>query len=215
MNNQRLLIVLAVLIGIAAIGAGVGSYLAQQTSASSQPPDGVMWPNPKSFPDVTLYDQHGDELSADDLRNQWSLVFFGFTHCPDICPITLSVLDRVKKQATERGIPEDQLHVIFISVDPERDTPAKLKDYVNYFNQDFIGASGKPETLDKLTRSLGAVYYIGEPDAEGEYTVDHSASIFLFDPQTRLVKVFTTPHEAAAITEQLLAIRDFIQEQNN
>jgi len=128
----------------------------------------------------------------------------------------MSVLNRVKQQATERGIlPDDQLRVVFISVDPERDTPAKLKDYVNYFNQDFIGASGKPEVLDKLTRSLGAVYHIGEPDADGEYTVDHSASIFLFGPQARLLKVFTTPHEADSITEQLLAIRDFINQQNS
>lgn len=215
MNNQRLLIVIAVLIGIASIGAGVGSYLAQQTAATSQPPAGLMWPNPKSFPEVTLYNQHGDELTAADLRDQWSLVFFGFTHCPDICPTTLSVLNRVEQQATERGIPEEQLRVVFISVDPKRDTPAKLKDYVNYFNQDFVGASGKREALDKLTRSLGAVYHIGQPDADGEYTVDHSASVFLFDPQARLVKVFTTPHEAANITEQLLAIRDFIQEQNS
>ena len=141
-------------------------------------------------------------------------MFFGFTHCPDICPATLSVLNRVEQQLADRGITEPELRTVFVSVDPRRDTPERLSEYVNYFNEDFIGVSGKPEVLDKLTRKLGTVYHIGEPDQQGEYLVDHSASIFLFDPSARLVSVFTTPHKADNIAERFLAVRDFIQQES-
>lgn len=214
MNNQRIFVIVAVLIGVAALGAGTGSYLARQADREADTPPGLMWPSPKTFPDVTLYDQTGDGFTASNLKGQWSMVFFGFTHCPDICPMTLSVLDRVEQQLADRGVSEETLRTVFISVDPKRDTPDRLAEYVTYFNEDFIGVSGKSEALDKLTRSLGTVYHIGEPDEQGEYTVDHSASVFLFDPQARLVSVFTTPHEAAEMTEQFLAVREFIERQD-
>lgn len=215
MNNQRLLFIVAALIGLAAVGAGIGSYLAQQAGHEADSPPGLMWPNPKTFPEVTLYNQNGKAFTGNNLKGHWSLVFFGFTHCPDICPATLSVLNRVEQQAADRGLSETELRTVFVSVDPDRDTPARLAEYVNYFNKDFIGVSGKPQALDKLTRSLGAVYHVSKPDERGEYQVDHSASIFLFDPQARLVSVFTTPHEAADITDRFLAIRDFIQRQSS
>jgi len=214
MNNQRILVIVAVLIGVAALGAGTGSYLARQADREADTPPGLMWPSPKTFPDVTLYDQTGDDFTASDLKGQWSMVFFGFTHCPDICPMTLSVLNRVEQQLADRDVSEQALRTVFISVDPKRDTPDRLAEYVTYFNDDFTGVSGKPEVLDKLTRSLGTVYHIGEPDEEGDYTVDHSASVFLFDPQARLVSVFTTPHEATDMTEQFLAVREFIERQD-
>lgn len=215
MNNQRILIIVSVLIGIAALGAGIGSYLARQAEHGSETPPGLMWPNPKQFPAVTLYNQDGNDVTASDFRGHWSLVFFGFTHCPDICPATLSVLNRVEQQLEEQGITESELRTVFISVDPGRDTPRRLNEYVSYFNEDFIGLSGKPETLSKLTRTLGTVYHVGKPDEQGEYLVDHSASVFLFDPEARLVSVFTTPHEADAIAERFLAIRQFIRQQSN
>jgi len=215
MNNQRILVIVGVLIAVAAAGAGAGSYLALQDRQGKEPPPGVMWPNPKTFPDVTLYDHAGGEFRAADLRGQWSLIFFGFTHCPDICPDTLAVLDRVERRLGEGEIPESELRTVFISVDPRRDTPERLAEYVGYFNDDFIGVSGKPEAIDRLTRSLGAVYQIGDPDEHGDYTVDHSASVFLFDPKGRLISVFTTPHEAAEISNRFRAVRDFIRRQSS
>ncbi|MCS3902918.1 protein SCO1/2 [Methylohalomonas lacus] len=213
MNNQRLTIVVLVLAGLAALGAGIGSYVAQQAGSEPDTPDGLLWPNPKTFPDVTLYDHNGDDFTTADFKDQWSLVFFGFTHCPDICPNTLSQLDRLQKQLADNGIDDSELQVVFISVDPERDTPERLAEYVEYFNRDFVGASGDKEAIDRLTRSIGAVYHIAEADEDGDYQVDHSASVFLFDPQARMVSVFTTPHEVPSMREQFVAIHDFIEQQ--
>lgn len=213
MNNQRILIVVTVLIALAALGAGIGSYFALQKKQGSDAPAGLLWPNPTSFPDVTLYDQKGESFSRADLEGQWSLLFFGFTHCPDICPLTLTTLNQVTQQLETRGLESEALNVVFISVDPQRDTPGRLQQYVSYFNQDFIGVSGQPEALDKLTRTLGAVYHIGERDAEGDYMVDHSASVFLLDPDGRLVSIFTTPHDAPAMADRIMTIRTFIQQQ--
>lgn len=215
MNNQRLLIIIAILIGLAALGAGVGSYMAQQNDRTAQTPKGLLWPNPKTFPEVELYDQTGGDFSGADLKGQWTMMFFGFTHCPDICPMTLSVLNRVEQQLADQDIAEQDLRTVFVSVDPKRDTPERLAEYVSYFNEDFIGVSGNPEAIDKLTRSLGAVHHVGEPDDNGDYTVDHSASVFLFDPQGRLVSIFTTPHEADAMAGRFLAIRNFIRQQES
>lgn len=212
MNNQRILIVILVLIALAALGAGFGSYLALQESREANVPDGLLWPNPKPFPEVTLYDHNGEPFTRTNLKGQWSLLFFGFTHCPDICPQTLSTLDRLEQRLRERGMDANQLRTVFISVDPKRDKPKRLNEYVTYFNEDFIGVSGQPEALDKLTRALGAVYQIEKPDAEGDYLVDHSASVFLLDPQARLVAIFTTPHEPAAMADRFMAFRDFIEQ---
>lgn len=213
MNNQRILIIIAALLGLAALGAGLGSFIAQQNARTAQTPAGLLWPNPKTFPEVTLYDHNGKDFDHTDMQGQWTLVFFGFTHCPDICPMTLSVLNRMEEQLVDEGGAGQDLRTVFVSVDPGRDTPERLSEYVSYFNEEFIGVSGKPEAIDRLTRSLGAVHHIGKPDANGNYQVDHSASVFLFDPRARLVSIFTTPHEADAMTRRFLAIRDFIQQE--
>lgn len=213
MNNQRLTIIILGLAGLAALGAGLGSYFAQQSTPRADIPQGLLWPNPKAFPEVTLYDHNGDDFTAADLQGHWSLVFFGFTHCPDICPMTLHTLDSLQARLTEQGIDPARLQVVFISVDPQRDTPERLAEYVHYFNPDFVGASGDKAAIKRLTRSIGAVYYIGPTETDGTYQVDHSASVFLFDPQARLVSVFTTPHQVEPMSERLLAIQHFIQQQ--
>lgn len=212
MNNQRLAIIVLILAGLAALAAGVGSYIAQQSARQADVPAGLLWPSPQLFPDVTLYDHNGNDFSRAQLEGQWSLVFFGFTHCPDICPNTMATLERLQRRLSQQGIDEEELQIIFISVDPKRDNPQRLASYVTYFDENFIGASGDKETIDQLTRSVGAVYHIGGADEQDNYQVDHSASIFLFSPRARLVSIYTTPHEAEPMSERFMAIRDFIQQ---
>lgn len=212
MNNQRLAIIVLILAGLAALGAGVGSYIAQQYARQADIPMGLLWPNPKEFPDVTLYDHKADDFGRAQFEGHWSLVFFGFTHCPDICPNTMATLERLQRRLVEQGIDEKRLQIVFISVDPQRDDPQRLSNYVTYFDKDFIGASGNKESIDQLTRSMGAVYHIGGADAQDNYQVDHSASIFLFSPRARLVSIFTTPHEVEPMSERFMAIHEFIQQ---
>lgn len=212
MNNRLILIILFALVGVAALGAGIGSHLAMQAQREASPPAGVLWPDPRPVPAVSLTDHTGAQFGRANLEGRWSLLFFGFTHCPDICPMTMVQLDEVERLLAAGGARTDDLQTIFVSVDPDRDSPDRLAEYVKYFNEDFIGVSGEPEELQKLTRGLGAVYFIEDKDPDNDYLVDHSASVFVIDPEGRLIGVFTTPHEPDDMAARLQAIRHFVEQ---
>lgn len=213
MNNRLILVVLFVLVGVAALGAGLGSHLAMQSQRELAQPAGLLWPDPRPVPAVSLIDHNGAPFDRTQLEGRWSLLFFGFTHCPDICPITMAQLNQVEQRLVADGAGTDDVQTIFVSVDPDRDTPDRLAEYVKYFNEDFIGVSGGADQLQKLARGLGAVYFIEDKDPETDYLVDHSASVFVIDPKGRLVGVFTTPHEPTDMAQRLQAIRDFVEQQ--
>jgi len=144
------------------------------------------------------------QLDNDDLRGKWSLLFFGYTHCPDVCPVTLSELARAHELlAQEPGVLDDT-QFIFISVDPARDTPQTLATYTGYFNPAFIGVTGEAEQLTALARQMNTQYRLGSGEA---YNVDHSSAILLIDPQVRYHARLTAPHHARNIRRQLLEIR--------
>lgn len=156
-----------------------------------------------ALPDFELHDHNGRPFGLKQLAGKWSLVFFGYTHCPDICPTTLVVLRDVERAA---GGKANNLQYVFVSVDPDRDRPATLKTYVSYFHPDFIGATGTQTELMRLTRALGAYYEAG-PSHNGSYEVQHSAAIFLIDPDTKLRALFSGPHDAAQIVRGLKQLR--------
>lgn len=156
-----------------------------------------------TLPEFLLHDQNGQPFGLKQLAGKWSLVFFGYTHCPDICPTTLVVLRDVERTA---GGKAKNLQYVFVSVDPDRDRPAALKTYVSYFHPDFIGATGTQTELMRLTRALGAYYEAG-PSKNGSYEVYHSAGIFLIDPETKLRALFSGPHDAAQIVRGLQQLR--------
>jgi protein SCO1/2 len=147
----------------------------------------------RALPDVVLVDQDGRAFDSDRLRGRWSILFFGFTHCPDVCPTTLATLAAARRALSD--LPADeQPAVVLVSVDPGRDTPARLGEYVRFFDGSFTGVTGDPATLDTLTRALGVAVLAGEPDASGNYTIDHTATLFLVNPEAALVAVFGLPH---------------------
>ena len=154
---------------------------------------------PRDVQSFTLIDQTGKKFDNHSLQGRWSFVFFGYTHCPDVCPTTLSVLNSV---AYKLEGPENQVQFVFISIDPERDTPEKLGQFVSSFNSTFIGATGTDETINTLTHQLGVVYTRAQEtsgsDNSGKdnYLMDHSASVLLFDPAGRFHAVFTPPLNA-------------------
>lgn len=173
------------------------------------PPElqGVLRPEPKPLQAFELSDQYRQPFNLERLKGKWSFVFFGYTHCPDICPTTLSTLTGVIKQlrADPQGVPKTQ--VVFVSVDPERDTPDILESYMKYFSEAFQGITGTQQDIDNLTRQFGAGY-IKEPEtAPGEYLVSHASSIFLVNPQGELLATFTPPHDPNTIVEQFQQIR--------
>lgn len=200
-----------VLVALAAMAGGV--WLSTALDRSAQPPvlqSGTLLTPAKSIPAFTLQDQNGRSLGLDRLRGHWTMLFFGYTHCPDVCPNTLAVLNLAMKQLE---LPlRERTQVLLVSVDPQRDTPAQLARYVAYFNPDFIAASGPTGQLDTLTRSLGVLYVHNKPDPQGNYTVDHSAQVLLIDPQGELAAIFSNlPHDPEKMARDLRHIHNFYE----
>ena len=144
----------------------------------------------------TLVDQNGSKVSEKDFTGAPFLVFFGFTHCPDVCPTTLYETSEVLRAL---GSSADKLKVAFITVDPERDTPEALKNYLGSFDPRIVGLTGSQEDIDRVTRAYRA-YYRRVPLKDGNYTMDHTALVYLMDKRGNFVGSFNvkrTPQEAA------------------
>ena len=160
---------------------------------------------PRPLPEFHLIDHEGRPFDRERLRGRWHFLFFGFTHCPDVCPTTLATLASVRSRL--RDLPAaEQPGAVLVSVDPGRDTPGVLARYVPHFDPAFVGVTGEPEAIAALTRELGVAVVIGAPAADGGYTVDHTAALFLIDPDGAWAAVFGTPHVADTIAGDFRAI---------
>jgi len=152
----------------------------------------------RELPDFSLIDQRGQKFGPANLRGHWSLMFFGYTNCPDFCPTTLTTLAAMQKRLQASGsavLPQ----VIFMSVDAKRDTPAQLAKYVPNFAPDFIGVTAADQaTAEAVAREMG-VGVIIQPTAGGGYTVDHSGAIFVVNPEGKLDAVLTGPFTTDAL----------------
>ncbi len=193
---------------VAAIGMAV--YLRTNPPQRTIPPElqGVLWPAPKPLSPFSLTDHTGHPFTLERLRDKWTMLFFGYTYCPDICPTALAMLSAVFQRLEQHPgvLPETQ--VVFVSVDPQRDKPEKLAGYVPFFDKRFTGATGPVKEIDGLARQVGAGYQIEPKDEAGNYLVSHTSSIFLIDPQARLLGAFSFPHDPETITGQYLRIRE-------
>ena len=187
---------------VVAMAAGFwvsGSFFNRQSDLAEL--HGTRFSEPRALQPFTLTDHTGKSFGIEQLKGKWSFVFFGYTHCPDVCPTTMSVLGSVANRLAN-NVPAVQY--IFVSVDPERDTPEQLGQFVTWFNGDFIGVTGTDQELENLTRQLGVVYMRIPDGKESEtYTVDHTASVLLFDPDGRFHAIFSAPQKAADLAEDL------------
>lgn len=150
-----------------------------------------------------LTDQAGKAFTDKDLKGKPTLIFFGYTHCPDVCPTSLFELSEVLRAM---GKDADKVNAVFISVDPERDTPATMKDYLSSFDPHLEGLSGDPAETAKVITSY-RVYAKKVPTKDGDYTMDHTALIYLMDRDGRFVSPFNlkrTPEEAATELKRYL-----------
>ncbi|MBQ4848043.1 SCO family protein [Pseudoalteromonas sp. MMG005] len=154
----------------------------------------VHYQQPKLIKPFALTDQHGEILTEQDLPGQWTLLFLGYTSCPDICPMTLAKLAQVH-QRLQNSVP---LSIWFISVDPQRDTVEKRQAYIDYFNHEFKAMSGPHATLFPFVRDIGLIYAINNSE-DSEYYVDHSASVALINPNGELAAIFKAKYTANEI----------------
>ncbi len=211
MFSKRITTISILAVSLIAFGLGVGLYSANYyKSDAEQAITGMLWPNPKQLRHFATIDHSGEVFGMNELRGKWSFLFVGYTHCPDVCPLTLAVLGQVHEQLDNTRLASD-VQIIFVSVDSARDQPQQLAEYVSYFNQDFIGLGGTPEQVQSLASQIGVLYIIGEEAADGEYLVDHSASLFLIDPDGRLIAVFSAPHQADPIVSRFEKIKTFLE----
>ena len=191
-------LIFAIVLG-SALAAGI--FVATKVNEPAELQTAFAIPLPDPLPDFALLDQTGQRVNADTFRGQWDLVFFGFTNCPDICPTTLQILASVKHELAEAGatlLPR----IVLVSVDPERDTPQLMGQYVDYFGEGNLGVTGKIEDISTLTTALG-IYFEKAPTADGDYSVDHSAAVLVINPAGEFSALFSAPHIVANYVHDL------------
>lgn len=173
-------------------------------AAESKRPAGVL-PETLVLAPFELLNQDKQEFTEHSFSGDWHILFVGYTHCPDICPTTLGLLNGMSEKLKDTHWAHPNRYVL-LSVDPKRDTPDHLKDYMAYFNADFQALTGAREQIDKLTSQLGA-RYIFEGDTTGtDYLVHHSANIYIIDPQGRFYAKINPPFSVDKLTAEFTAI---------
>lgn len=185
---------------LAAIAAGVGAAVVLDRGEPVELRTGTALARPRPLSSFELVDQQGHEFTIQALRGRWSLLFTGFTHCPDICPTTLATLAELRSR-----LPDNTLQIVFVSVDPERDTPPVLAAYVLHFDRRLTGVTGTRADVEAFTSQLGLAQ-VRNPSVGGDYTVDHSTALVLIDPQARVAGYFTPPHDIGALAAELASI---------
>jgi len=190
---------IALILTLALVAAAGGLWLGTAVLGPSGPPEtgATLLKSPRPLAGLALRDAHGEDLGPARLEDRWSLFFFGYTHCPDVCPTTLATLAAATRMLGDLPA-EQQPQVIFVSVDPDRDSAERLAAYTEYFSPDFLGASASAEAIDALASGLGVAYQ-KVPDGSGGYSMDHSAALFLINPRGEFNAVFSPPHTPAGI----------------
>ncbi len=188
--------------GVAVVAILAGAWLSVWVTAPTlKPQTATVLPTPRELAEFSLLDQNGDPFSRTSFGGHWNLVFFGFTHCPDICPLTLQVLANARQQMLDAGA-QVLPRIVLVSVDPERDTPEIIGQYISYFGAGIIGVTGDLAEIRKLTDGLGVFFQKTSVD-DSDYSVNHSAVVIVVDPQSNFHALFSAPHEAASFEHDL------------
>jgi protein SCO1/2 len=195
-GSPRFLLVAAILAGLVILGTGAFLVLALRDNPRGAA--GTMLASAIGGP-FQLVDQNGKTVTDGDLKGKWSLIYFGYTHCPDACP---TALNDISIALSELGPKRDAVRPVFITVDPERDTPESLKAYVTSFDAPILALTGTAEQVAKAAK-VYRVYYAKHPEAGGDYSMDHSSVIYVMDPEGRFTASFTHESAPEQISERL------------
>jgi protein SCO1/2 len=186
---------------VLALALVAGVFVALRSDTPAEPVAALILPNPDPLPEFSLLDQNGNTIDRSVFTGQWDLVFFGFTHCPDICPATLQLLATARTALAEQG-QEPLPRIVLVSVDPERDTPEVIGQYVGYFGDGNLGITGSLENISVLTTGLG-IYFQKQATDGDNYLVDHSAAVLVIDPGGRFSALFSGPHSVQNFVHDL------------
>ncbi len=193
-------------IALAALVAGFFAATILKNTGSKAPVtiQGAVLDAPRQIAVPGLTRDDGRPFTNSDLKGRWTLMFFGYTACPDICPITMNVLAEAKRQAGGE-FPQ----VVLVSVDPERDAIEMLGEYVRYFDPDFVGVTGEDRMIQALALQMSVVYMKmpGESGNEGDYLIDHSSAVLLINPEGQLAAFLKSPHTPGSINDSVAAVK--------
>jgi protein SCO1 len=164
---------------------------------------GVLLDQPRAIAEFSLLDQNGQRFDRSRLQGRWSVVFAGFTHCPDACPNTLGLLKAVDTRLRQDGA---DVQTVFLSVDPERDRPEQLQQYVSFFSPDFVGVTGDVAQIDALCRNLGVAYIKVPGTTDDDYTIDHTTALVLINPNGDVAGYLQPPFDVDALHRDLLRL---------
>jgi protein SCO1 len=204
---------LYILIVAVAVAMGLGLWAAERYATGDSTPGPALraarlFPQARELPAYSLRQSDGTQLVPGELKGHWTIVFLGFTHCPDICPTTLAELAQAQKRWS--ALPDSvRPRVLFVSVDPERDTPDRIGEYAHAFHKDTLAATADIPALEAFARSLSLVFMKAEPEdgaPPDQYSVDHSAALALLDPEGRMAGVIQPPLDPGAIAADLMAL---------
>jgi protein SCO1/2 len=175
---------------IAFLALVLGVVLAITISPPNNEPKYInMYPQARALPAFSLLDHQGQAFELSQMQAHWTLIFVGYTFCPDICPTTLAELKGIYPQLQEIDSTHP-IQVVLLSVDPKRDTTARLNEYIQFFHEDFIAVSGGHDQLFPLVRAMGMMYSIAQSTENPNYLVDHSSSVVLINPQAQVIGRF-------------------------
>lgn len=211
---KRQLIIIAALLTLVGLGATEIWHRTGTEGPSFSAPAGLemtLLPQPRMLDNFRLLGPGGEPFTLQQLRGHWSVLFFGYTHCPDICPTTLATLKQFsgKLDESQPDLAADT-RFVFVSVDPKRDTPEQLQTYVKYFDPDFTGITGDKPEIDGLANQVGAGYLFEGDTSTEDYIVNHSATLYLIDPQGRYVARLFPPHAPDELLTKYERIRAFL-----
>lgn len=175
-------------------------------TAVAQKVRGVVLEQPKTLPTFALVDQYGEAFGVNRLKGHWSMIFIGFTSCPDVCPFTLANLEAVRSELGLRLPPAHIPQIVFLAVDPARDQPI-LKDYLAHFHPDYVGITGEPQQITKLVDGLDGFFRLEKTGPNDHtYNVKHSAAVSIINPEAKLVARISPPFHPHRTADYLLKV---------
>jgi len=215
MKKSHILILFVAAVLAASTGIWMGKNTSDENTVSIKPDviQGAIYPKAKFIKEFKLTNHRSEVVTKQNFLNQWSLVFVGYTHCPDICPTTMTVMNQVSEFMKKQHMQPPS--IVFLSIDPERDTTDILNSYVAYFNKDFTGLTGALSEVEQLSQQLNAVFRKA-PGLSGEitdkdYLMDHSSALMLINPDGNLQSILTAPHTPANIIESIIKSQTYYQ----
>jgi len=212
MSKSLVSIAIAFILGFTGIFIGLTVY--QKFNPPLERPNnlpGLLWPKPKALTDFSLLDQDATVFDRRRIQGKWTFWYFGYTNCPDACPMALTTMRALSEKLEMAGEVEN-FQFSFVSVDPKRDTLDHLKKYVSFFDESFVAVTGDTLSLKRLTSQFGVLHVYGEEGEDGNYLVDHTTAYLLTDPSSRFVGLFRQPHDVNELFSQFLDIKKFLED---